>query len=85
MPFLDISGELAAATRDHLEDYVIPINRHPNEKGDALVAALVWPHLRNLLLASHVPHPAGNPWPATADLPPCDRHHPSVLSTGELA
>ena len=46
LPFLDISGELAAASRDNLEDYVIPINRHPNEKGDALVAALIWPHLQ---------------------------------------
>ena len=38
VPFLDISGELAAATRDNLEGYVIPIDRHPNEKGDTLVA-----------------------------------------------
>jgi hypothetical protein len=32
MPFLDISGELAADTRDNLEGYVIPIDRHPNER-----------------------------------------------------
>src|SRR5208282_2631078 len=39
-----------AATRDDLEHYVIPINRHPNHKGDALVATLIWPHLRGPLL-----------------------------------
>ena len=55
VPFLEISGELAAATRDNLEDYVIPVNRHPDEKGDALVAALIWSHLRGPLLESTNP------------------------------
>ena len=38
-----------------MEDYVIPINRHPNEKGDALVVAPIWPHLRGPLLESTNP------------------------------
>lgn len=49
VPFIDVSNQLAAATRGHLTDYLDPVTLHPNEKGDALVAALIWPHLRDLL------------------------------------
>jgi len=50
VPFIDISNEFAAATRNHLRDYLIPVAWHPNEKGAALIAALIGPHLRSLLL-----------------------------------
>jgi GDSL-like Lipase/Acylhydrolase family len=46
VPFIDISTEFAAATHEHLDDYLIPIARHPNERGAALIAALIGPELR---------------------------------------
>jgi hypothetical protein len=52
IPFIDISNEFAAATRGHLVDYMIPWVRHPNERGSALIAALIWPHLRGQLQKS---------------------------------
>jgi hypothetical protein len=47
--FIDVSNEFAAATRGHLEDYLIPIDRHPNERGAALVATLIGPELKGSL------------------------------------
>jgi len=49
VPFIDVSNEFAAATRGHLEDYLIPIDRHPNERGAALVATLIGPELKGSL------------------------------------
>lgn len=49
VPFIDLAGPMAAAAGADAERYLIPVDRHFNEDGNALCAQAAWPWLREQL------------------------------------
>jgi len=44
VPFRDVSPEMQAAMGSAYEDFLIPDDHHPNERGATLTAELVFEH-----------------------------------------
>ena len=51
VPFRDVSPEMQAAMGSGYEDYLIPNDHHPNERGAELTAELVFEHFLREQLA----------------------------------